>query len=60
MGFYERLGWELWHGPLFVRTEHSVERSPDDEEVMIYRLPSTPELDLSAPLSAEWREGEIW
>jgi hypothetical protein len=27
---------------------------------MIYRLPQTPVLDLSASLSAEWRAGELW
>lgn len=58
--FYGRLGWELWRGPLFIRTDTQLLASPSDEEVMIYRLPQTPPLDLSAPLSAEWREGELW
>ncbi len=58
--YYGRLGWELWRGPLFIRTEHSLDPSPEYEEVMIYRLPKTPNLDLSAPLSAEWREGQLW
>ena len=32
-----------------------------DETVMILRLPRTPpDLDLDAPLSAEWRRGELW
>ena len=60
VGYYERLGWELWRGPLFIRAGHGMERSPDDEQVMIHRLPETPDLDLSGPLSAEWREGELW
>lgn len=58
--YYERLGWELWRGPLFVRTENGLSPFPGDEEVMILRLPGTPDLDLGAPLSAEWREGELW
>ncbi len=58
--YYQRLGWELWRGPLFIRTERSLEPSPEYEEVMIYRFPKTPKLDLSAPLSAEWREGQLW
>jgi aminoglycoside 2'-N-acetyltransferase I len=59
--FYARLGWELWRGPLFVRTEAGIESSPEDEEVMILRLPRTPaHLDLDAPLSVEWRPGEVW
>jgi aminoglycoside 2'-N-acetyltransferase I len=60
-GIYTRLGWERWQGPLFVRKDGAIEASPDDEGVMIYRLPRTPALDLAKPLSIEWRPGgEIW
>ncbi len=58
--YYAKLGWELWQGPLFIRTDDGLLASPEDEEAMIYRLPKTPVLDLAAPLSAEWREGELW
>lgn len=58
--FYARLGWELWRGPLAIRTADGLQASPPDEEVMILRLPNTPLLNLAAPLSAEWREGELW
>ena len=59
--FYERLGWELWRGPLAIRRDGHLEPSPDDEQVMIRRLPRTPAtLDLTALLTAEWREGELW
>jgi aminoglycoside 2'-N-acetyltransferase I len=58
--YYEKLGWERWQGPLFIRKGADLLPSPADEEVMIFRLPKTPPLDLSAPLSAEWREGELW
>jgi aminoglycoside 2'-N-acetyltransferase I len=57
--FYERLGWELWQGPLAIRTQTAIEPTPD-EEVMIMRLPRTPALNLSALLTAEWRAGELW
>jgi aminoglycoside 2'-N-acetyltransferase I len=60
VAYYERLGWELWRGPLFIRKEEDLMPSLDDEEVMIFRLLRTPVLDLNAPLSAEWREGELW
>ena len=57
---YTRQGWELWRGPLFIRMEHGWQATPD-EEVMILRLPRTPaNLDLDAPLTAEWRPGEAW
>jgi aminoglycoside 2'-N-acetyltransferase I len=58
-GLYLRLGWELWRGPLFIRTAGELMPTPD-EVVMILRLPQTPNLDLDATLSAEWREGELW
>jgi aminoglycoside 2'-N-acetyltransferase I len=59
VGFYERLGWELWRGPLSIRSAAGLIPTPN-ERVMILRLPRTPPLDLHSPLSAEWREGELW
>ncbi|MBP7689990.1 MAG: GNAT family N-acetyltransferase [Thermoflexales bacterium] len=58
-GFYARLGWQSWRGPLFVRTEVGLLATPTDS-VMILSLPHTPPLDLDGPLSAEWRVGELW
>ena len=59
--FYERLGWELWRGPLAIRHDGRLEPSPEDEQVMIQRLPRTPAtLDTTMLLTAEWREGELW
>ena len=60
VAYYERLGWEQWRGPLYIRTKTGPVRSPSDGEVMILRLQNTPALDLDAALSAEWREGELW
>lgn len=58
--FYERLGWEMWRGPLFVRTPAGTEATPD-ERIMVLRLPRTPaDLDLGAPLAVDWRPGEVW
>lgn len=58
--YYTRLGWELWHGPMYERTESGLVASPPEERVMIYRLPKTPVLDLNAGISIEWRKGEVW
>jgi aminoglycoside 2'-N-acetyltransferase I len=57
--FYERLGWELWTGPLAVRHAEREIATPD-EEVMILRLPASLTLDVSQRLTAPWREGDIW
>ena len=56
---YTKLGWVFWQGPLFIRTENGLISTPDGS-VMILRLTKTPLLDLTLPLSAEWREGELW
>ena len=57
---YARLGWEYWQGPLFHRKNGKLIRDPVDEALMILRLPKTPDLNLSLPISVEWREGEVW
>lgn len=56
---YLKLGWVFWQGPLFIRTQDGLMSTPDGS-VMILRLPKTPPLDLTLPLSAEWRDGELW
>ena len=56
---YEKLGWVLWQGPLFIRMKDGLVPTADSS-VMILRLPKTPALELALPLSAEWREGELW
>lgn len=59
--WYARLGWEQWTGPLSIRTATGLVRTPEEDgQVMILRLPRTPLLDQTAPLSAEWRQGELW
>ncbi len=59
--FYERLGWVTWKGPTFVRTESGpVRTEEDDGSVMVRLTPASPELDLTAPISCEWRSGDVW
>ncbi|MGH2691599.1 MAG: GNAT family N-acetyltransferase [Actinomycetota bacterium] len=59
--FYERLGWVVWEGPTSVRTESGLIRTPEEDGYVLVRLtPTTPELDLSAPISCEWRSGDVW
>jgi aminoglycoside 2'-N-acetyltransferase I len=60
-GFYARLGWQLWQGPLYARKENDLIAMPEEQGcVMVYSLPKTPPLDIAAPLSVEWRELEPW
>jgi len=62
--FYERLGWQTWRGPALVRTPGGDKRTPDDEGyIMILRTSATPAAvpaDLDAPISCDWRPGDVW
>ena len=59
-GFYQKLGWLRWQGPLSYRQGTDRIETPD-ECVMIYRLAKTPvDLALTARLETDWRPGEVW
>ncbi len=58
--WYVKLGWERWQGPLWIEQDGALEATPDDEMVLIYRTPRTPQLDLAASLTAPWRPFELW
>lgn len=60
VSFYEKFGWQLWRGPLSIRTAAGLQPDEDEEILMVHLLPHTPPLDLDAGISAEWREGELW
>lgn len=59
--FYERLGWVIWTGPTFVRTDSELDRTEQEDGNVLVRLtPTSPQLDLSAPISCDWRPGDVW
>ena len=60
-GFYERLGWQIWRGPTSVRTDRGEQRTPgEDGFILVLRTPTSPPLDLTAPISCDWRPGDVW
>jgi aminoglycoside 2'-N-acetyltransferase I len=60
-GFYQRLGWETWRGPTFVAAPDGRERTADDDgSVLVLRTPASGELDPGAPLTCDWRAGDVW
>jgi aminoglycoside 2'-N-acetyltransferase I len=60
-GFYERLGWRTWQGPSYVRLPSGDERTPDEDGfIMVLATPITPSIDIHAPISCEWRPGDVW
>jgi aminoglycoside 2'-N-acetyltransferase I len=61
IGFYEPLGWVVWGGPTFVRTESGLVRTTEEDGAVMVRLtPTSPKLELSGPISCEWRPGDVW
>jgi len=61
LDFYARFGWVPWEGPTMVRTERGVIGTPEEDgAVMVRRTPRTPDLDLTAPISCDWRPGDVW
>ena len=60
LAFYERLGWEIWRGPLAGRSEQGLIPTPEQNGIMVLRLPQTPALDLEQGLTIECQTGRIW
>jgi aminoglycoside 2'-N-acetyltransferase I len=59
--FYERHGWVVWSGPTFVRTDAGLVRTKEEDGQVLVRLtPTSPDLDLSEPISCDWRPGDVW
>lgn len=59
--FYERLGWLTWRGASSVRTAEGMHRTPaDDGYILVLPTPSSPHFDLIAPISCDWRRGDVW
>lgn len=59
--FYERLGWERWHGPSYVRADNELRRSEDEDDgIMVLRFGPSAEVDLMAAISCEARSGDDW
>jgi aminoglycoside 2'-N-acetyltransferase I len=59
--FYERLGWERWQGPTFVRHDEGVVRTAEEDDgLMVLRFGSTADLSLALPISVEARAGDDW
>ena len=61
IGFYDRLGWRVWQGPTSVRTAVGERRTPDEDGgIMVLQPPWTPAIEPTAPISCDWRPGDVW
>lgn len=57
--FYAARGWLLWRGLSSALTPHGVRPTPQ-EDGCLYVLPLAAALDLDAPLTCDWRDGDAW
>ncbi len=59
LALYLPRGWQQWTGPTSVLAPTGVTRTPDDDGG-VYVLPVNVELDTSADLACDWRDGDVW
>ena len=59
--FYERLGWQTWRGDTGVRTEQGTDMTPWEKGcVMVLLTDASAQIDLTGPITCEWRPGDVW
>jgi aminoglycoside 2'-N-acetyltransferase I len=56
---YRANEWRLWEGPLSALTPDGIRRTPE-EDGYVYVLEVDGPLDLTAELTCDWREGDLW
>jgi aminoglycoside 2'-N-acetyltransferase I len=59
IGFYAARGWARWLGPSSALTPTGPVRTEEDDG-SIFVLPVSAALDVSGPLEADWRDGDVW
>jgi len=55
---YLRLGWRRWAGPTYVDGPQGAVATPE-EDGNVYVLPLA-EVDLTGPITCDWRDGDVW
>ncbi len=58
-GLFSARGWLPWQGPTSVLAPTGPSRTPDDDGT-IFVLPVGLDMDTSAELMCDWRDGEVW
>jgi len=57
--FYAARGWRPWRGETWALTPHGVVRTAhEDDSVLVLEVQFA--LDVSASLTCDWRDGEVW
>lgn len=56
---YEGRGWLKWQGTTWTLTPHGTVRTMEEDDC-IYVLPVSALLDVTGPLTCDWRDGDPW
>ena len=56
---YTLRGWLPWRGPTSVLAPAGLTRTPDDDNGL-FVLPVSVELDTTADITCDWRDGDVW
>lgn len=56
---YEARGWRRWRGPTSVLTPDGIRATPQEDSIYVLGPPGL-DLDLDAPISCDWRDGDVW
>ncbi len=58
---YASRGWQPWRGPSSVLAPSGIEPTPDrDGSIHVLGGPAGGPLDLDAPITCDWRDGDVW
>lgn len=59
--FYERLGWRTWRGRSFVRSPRGLQPTPEEDGyIMVLLTGPSADVDITLPISCDWRPGDVW
>jgi aminoglycoside 2'-N-acetyltransferase I len=56
---YVSRGWLPWRGPTSVLSPAGVIRTPDDDK-SLFVLPLSVDVDTTAEITCDWRNGDVW
>ncbi|SFP75455.1 aminoglycoside 2'-N-acetyltransferase I [Amycolatopsis arida] len=60
-GFYQRHGWQVWFGESSVDTPSGRVATPEEDgAILVLTTPASANLDLTAPITCDWRRGDVW
>lgn len=59
VSLYTGRGWVAWEGPTYVLSPSGILRTADDDG-SVYVFSGELKLDMTAPLTCDWRDGDVW